>query len=93
MSGFLDRLRAALRRERADVAEVWDDAKARLEGAMDRREAEQQATPEDRLAQVQRDIDASADALEEVRRKIEGGTGADPRPAGPDGTGRSPNDG
>jgi flagellar motility protein MotE (MotC chaperone) len=93
MSSFLDRLRAALRRERADVAEAWDDAKARLDGAMDRREAELDATPEARLAQVQRDIDASSDALEEVRRKIEGTAAPAPRPETPTGPERGPTDG
>jgi hypothetical protein len=76
MAGFLDRLRAVLRREKAEVAESWGEAKARIEGALDRREAELQATPEERLAQVQRDIDASADDLEEIRRRIERGSGA-----------------
>jgi phage shock protein A len=76
---FFDRFLAALRREKADVAETLAETKARLEAGMDRREAEQSASPEERLAAIQRDIDASSDSLEEVRRKIEG-RAADPEP-------------
>lgn len=69
---FLDRLRAALRREKADVTEAWQDAKDRLDADMDRREADLAATPEDKLADIQADIDAHAGDLDEIRRKIDG---------------------
>jgi hypothetical protein len=72
VSGLLDRLRAALRREKADVAEAWDDAKGRLDDALDRREADLAASPEERL-RIEQERAAAADAeYDALRKKIEG---------------------
>lgn len=69
---ILERLRLALRREKADIGEAWRDAEARLDADLDRREGALTASPEEKLAQVQSEIDADENALDEIRRKIEG---------------------
>jgi len=71
MSWF-DRLRAALRREAADVRESWDEATAKADDALTRRERELEATPEERLAALQAEIEADPDPFAEVRAKLEG---------------------
>jgi hypothetical protein len=66
------RLLAALRREQQDVEEAVDEAVVRGNAAMDRRERELQATPEEKLA-IEQERAAENDAeLEAVRRRIEG---------------------
>ena len=74
MSGsFWDRLRAALRREQRDIEEAIDDATRRGNAALDEKERELHATPEERLrieAERAARQDAEYDAL---RKKIEGG--------------------
>lgn len=72
--GTWDRVRAALRREKKDLEQAVDEMKARANDALDRRERERDATPEEKLAIEQRratEIDAELDA---VRRRIEGDT-------------------
>ena len=69
---FWDRLLAALRREKRDVGEAVDEFEQRANEALDRREREMAASPEERLRMEQErtdDIDAQFD---EVRRRIEG---------------------
>ena len=68
-----DRLRALFRRERDDVADALSDATARANEALDRRERELAATPEERLALEQDRAAAQDEDFEELRRKIEGG--------------------
>ena len=71
-----DRIKAALRREQRDVEEALDEATARGNEALDRRERELDATPEERL-RIEQEKAASADAeYEALRRKIEGGSGS-----------------
>jgi hypothetical protein len=67
-----DRIRALLRREKDELDDVVDDFKDRANAALDRREREMNATPEERMAMEQEraaEIDAE---LEAVRRRIEG---------------------
>jgi ribosomal protein S6E (S10) len=71
--GIWDRVRAALRREKRDLDEAVDEFQQRANAALDKREREQTATPEEKLAMQQErgdEIDAEFDA---VRKRIEGG--------------------
>ena len=73
--GTWDRIRAILRREKRDLDDVIDDVTQRGNAALDRRERELNATPEEKLAIEQEraeEIDAELDA---VRRRIEGSGG------------------
>jgi hypothetical protein len=70
--GTWDRIRTVLRREKRDLDEAVDEFKDRANAALDKREREQAATPEEKLAMEQdrsAEIDAEFDA---VRRRIEG---------------------
>ena len=68
-----DRIRAVLRREKRDLDEVIDDVTERGNAALDRRERELRATPEEQIAIEQEraeELDAEFDA---VRKRIERG--------------------
>jgi hypothetical protein len=69
--GTWDRLRAALRREKRDVDEAIDELTAKGNAALDRREWELRATPEEKLALEQERAAENDAAFEEVRRRIE----------------------
>lgn len=69
--GTWDRIKAALRRERDDVAEAVDELTGRGNEALDRRERELHATPEERLAMEQERAAELDDDFEAVRRRIE----------------------
>jgi hypothetical protein len=67
-----DRIRAALRREKRDLDDAIDDATASGNAALDRRERELTATPEQKLA-IEQERASEADAAFDVaRRRIEG---------------------
>ena len=67
-----DRLQELLGREAREVADVLDDATARADEALDRRERELAASPEERLA-IEQERAAAQDAeFEDLRRTIEG---------------------
>jgi len=67
-----DRIRAALRREKRDLDDAVNDATARGNAALDRKELELAATPEEKLSMEQaRAAQADAD-FEAARRRIEG---------------------
>ena len=68
-----DRLRGWLRREKRDLDETIADATKRGNEALDRRERELTASPEERLA-IEKDRAAAQDEeYEALRRRIEGG--------------------
>lgn len=67
-----DRLRAALRRERRELKDAVDDATARGNEELDRREREMAAPPEERLAMEQERAAKQDDEYEKLRRRIEG---------------------
>jgi hypothetical protein len=70
--GTWDKIRAVLRREKRELDDLVDDVTKRGNAALDRRERELHATPEEKLAIEQErgeEIDAELDA---VRRRIEG---------------------
>ena len=74
MSGSTwSRLKAALRREKRDLDEVVADATARGNEALDRREREMAASPEERLEMERERAAAQDEEFEALRRKIEGG--------------------
>ena len=71
--GTWDRIRAALHREKRDVDEAVEEATARANAALDRRERELNATPAEKLA-IEQDKAAELDAeFDAVRKRIEGG--------------------
>ena len=73
MSGsFWDRLRAALKREKQDLDEVTSEWEQRGNAAMDERERELNATPEEKLRIEQERIAKNDDEFDAVRRRIEG---------------------
>lgn len=70
--GTWDRIVAALRREKRDVDEAIDEVTVRANAALDRRERELRATPEERIRiEQERAVENDAD-LEAIRRRIEG---------------------
>lgn len=74
--GTWDRILAALRREKRDVAEALEDFTERANADLDRRERELHATPEEKLAMEQERAAENDAELEAIRRRIEGrGTG------------------
>jgi hypothetical protein len=70
---FWDRLRAALKREKQDLDELTTDWEQRGNAALDQRERELDATPEERMQIEQERIQANDDEFDAVRRRIEGG--------------------
>jgi hypothetical protein len=74
MASTWDRIRAALRREKHDVDEAVEEWTAQGNTALDRKERELAATPEERLAMEQAKGDEIDAELEAVRRRIEGGS-------------------
>ena len=71
--GTWDRIKAALGREKRELDEVVDDATARANAELDRRERELKATPEERLKIEEEKSAAVDEEFEAVRRRIEGG--------------------
>jgi len=72
LSSTWDRVRKWFDREARDVSEAMDDATARGNAALDAREREQAASPEERLRIEQERAAAADDEYEAIRRKIEG---------------------
>lgn len=70
--GTWDRIKAALRREKADIDEAVDELTDRGNAALDQRERELHATPEERLAMEQERAAELDGDFEAVRRRIEG---------------------
>ena len=67
-----DRLRAVFRRESRELEDAVEDAKARANEELDRREREMNASPEDRLTMEQERAAKQDDEYEALRRRIEG---------------------
>ena len=68
-----DRLRALLGQEARDIEDALDDATARGNEALDRRERELAASPEERLEIERERAEANDDEYEALRRRIERG--------------------
>lgn len=69
--GMLDSLKAWFRTESAEAANLAQGTKGRLEADLDRREADLNLTPEERLEQIQQQIDDDI-GFDQLRDKIEG---------------------
>ena len=69
---FWDRVRAVFNREKKDLDELTTEWEQRGNAAMDARERELNATPEEKLAIEQERIAANDEEFEAVRRRIEG---------------------
>ena len=67
------RIKAALRREKADVDEALAEFEVKANAALEERERELRATPEERLAMEQRRGAENDEQLEAIRKRIEGG--------------------
>jgi hypothetical protein len=67
-----DRLRAVFRREKAELDDAIADATERGNAALDAKEREQAASPEERLRIEQERAAAADDEFDAIRRKIEG---------------------
>jgi hypothetical protein len=65
---FWDRLRTLLKREQRELDDMVADANA----AMDRKEREMAATPEEKLAIEQRRAEQADAEFERLRQKIDG---------------------
>ena len=70
--GTWDRILAALRREKRDVDAAVDEFEERANAALDRRERELRATPEEKLAMEQERVRENDAEMEELRRRIGG---------------------
>ena len=70
--GAWDRIRKALRREKRELDDIVGDATKRANAALDRRERELHATPEERLAMEQARGAEIDDEFDAVRKRIEG---------------------
>jgi hypothetical protein len=70
--GTWDRIKAAVRRETRELDDVVDDATRRANAALDQRERELHATPEERLEIEQERGAAIDEEFDAVRRRIEG---------------------
>jgi hypothetical protein len=68
---WFERALALFRREAADVRESVDELKARADADLTRRERELEATPEERLAALQQEIDSSGDPFADVKAKLD----------------------
>jgi hypothetical protein len=71
--GVWDRIQAVLRREKRDLDDAVDDLTERGNAALDRRERELHATPEERIAIEQERAEELDAEFEAVRKRIEGG--------------------
>jgi hypothetical protein len=69
--GFWQRLRRVFRHEAAELHDVVGDAVERGNAALDRKEQEMTATPEERLRLQQQRVDESDTEFDQVRRRIE----------------------
>jgi hypothetical protein len=74
--GFWDRLRSTLRREAAELGEATRRGMERLEGELERKQRELDATPAERVDMILEEIDAEKAHLETLEEKVRGETGS-----------------
>ncbi len=70
--GFLDSFKSWLRTEAAEAQDLGRETKGRMEADLDRREAELNLTPEERLDKLQDEIADGDSLLDGLRDKIAG---------------------
>jgi len=68
--GFMDTVAKLFKKESADLKEAISGAEQRANATLDRKEREMAMTPEERMAQIQGEID-DQDPMAEMRDKIE----------------------
>lgn len=73
--GFLDKVKAWLGQEAAELADVRRGAEARIDADLGRREARLDETPEQAMERIQAEMAANDDSLDAIRDRISG-TGA-----------------
>ncbi len=73
---FLTSLKSWFASESAEAKKVKDDLEDRLDDDLTRREDELEATPEQRLDNIQEEIDSSDSAFDQIRAKIDTSTGS-----------------
>lgn len=69
--GFLDSVKSWLRSEAAEAKDLGEKTKSRLETDLDRREAEMNLTPQERMERLQEQIEDGS-SFEAIQDKIEG---------------------
>ena len=72
---FWDRVRQLLRREQNELKDAVRDFESRADAALDKRERELHASPEEKLELQQERAREADEEFEAVRRRIEGGGG------------------
>lgn len=70
--GFLDSFKSWFKTEAAEAGELGRQTKGRLEAELDRRESELNATPAQRLEQLQEQIADGGSDFDELQAKIDG---------------------
>ena len=70
-TGFWDRVKKALKREAHDAKELMDETTERGNQAMDRRERELNATPEEKIVIEQERIAQNDAEFEALKKQIE----------------------
>ncbi|MGI9595556.1 MAG: hypothetical protein ACR2QK_05330 [Acidimicrobiales bacterium] len=70
--GFLDSVKSWFKAEAAEAEDLGRKTKSRLEADLDRREAALNATPEQRLEQIQEQISDGDAGFDDLQAKVEG---------------------
>lgn len=70
--GFLDSVKAWLKEESAEAADLGRSTSGKMSRELDRREAVQNASPSERMSQLQEDIANNDSSFEALQDKIEG---------------------
>ena len=65
-----DSVKRFLKREAADVKDGFEDLRDNFEAELTRREDELAAAPSERLDMIKEDIEASADAFDNIEAKV-----------------------
>lgn len=68
---WLDRVRTVLSRQAADAKVAWDQLQRQADTKLTKLERDLDATPEERLAALQREIDDSGDPFADVRARLD----------------------
>ncbi len=75
---WVDRVRTVLSRQAADAKVAWEQLQRQADTKLTKLERDFEATPEERLAALQREIDESDDPFADVRARLD-----DVKPAHP----------
>ena len=70
--GFLDSVKAWFKTEAAQARDIGQKTQSRMSADLDRREAELNATPQQRLEQLQDKMAGNDSSFDDIQSKIEG---------------------